>query len=322
MSGAREQVARLLALVPYLNQRTEVALHQAATDFGVAPEQIVKDLKVLWYCGLPGLGPGDLIDIDMDALENDGDGVVRIGNADYLSRPLRLGSTEASALIVALRTLRESSSEDSRPAVDRALAKLEDATADGSMPQIEVVARPGQAATAQVRSALERAISGHRQVQLEYYVPSRDETTHRTVDPLELVESDGHAYLHAWCHLAEGLRIFRLDRVLGTETLEAPAGTHDVAPLDLSEGLFQPSPTDEVATLILHPRGRWLAEYYPVASEQERPGGDLEVTLRVGDPMWLVRLMASVAPQAEVLAPEGLNLKVSEAAAAALRNYA
>ena len=35
VSGAREQVARLLALVPYLNAHPEVALEQAARDFGV-----------------------------------------------------------------------------------------------------------------------------------------------------------------------------------------------------------------------------------------------------------------------------------------------
>ena len=122
MSGARDQVARLLALVPYLQARGEVSLDQASADFGVRPTQIVKDLNVLWFCGLPGLGMGDLIDIDMEALE--GEGVIRLSNAEYLTRPLRLGSTEASALIVALRTLRDVGDETVRPVVDRTLAKL------------------------------------------------------------------------------------------------------------------------------------------------------------------------------------------------------
>jgi proteasome accessory factor C len=50
VSGARDQVARLLALVPYIQARSEVPLEQAAADFGVSPAQIVKDLNVLWYC--------------------------------------------------------------------------------------------------------------------------------------------------------------------------------------------------------------------------------------------------------------------------------
>ena len=132
MSGAREQVSRLLALVPYLQTRTDVSLAQVAADFGVRPDQIMKDLKVLWMCGLPGLTPDKMIDVDFEAIEDDPDGVVRIDNADFLSRPVRLGSSEASALIVALRALREGSPDTSHDVIDRCLVKLEDATASGT----------------------------------------------------------------------------------------------------------------------------------------------------------------------------------------------
>jgi proteasome accessory factor C len=124
-NGAREQVSRLLALVPYLQTRSDVSLAQAAADFGVSADQIRKDLKVLWMCGLPGLTPDKMIDVDFEAIEDDPDGVVRIDNAEYLARPVRLGSSEASALIVALRALREGSPEASAEAIDRALSKLE-----------------------------------------------------------------------------------------------------------------------------------------------------------------------------------------------------
>lgn len=120
--GAREQVTRLLALVPYLQAR-EVSLRELARDFGVTPAQAVRDLRVLWMCGLPGLGPGDLIDIDFEAFEDDPDGIVRLDNAEYLDRPLTLGRTEAAALVVALRTLREAAAPETAAIIDRALAK-------------------------------------------------------------------------------------------------------------------------------------------------------------------------------------------------------
>ena len=47
MSSAREQVTRLLALVPYLQRGEGVPLQQVARDFGVRPEQIREDLKVM-----------------------------------------------------------------------------------------------------------------------------------------------------------------------------------------------------------------------------------------------------------------------------------
>ncbi len=93
-AGAGEQVTRLLTLVPFLHARGSVDLAAAAELLGVSRDQVVSDLKVLYMCGLPGGYPDDLIDVDIDALEGeDGDGVIRVANADYLDRPLRLSPT-------------------------------------------------------------------------------------------------------------------------------------------------------------------------------------------------------------------------------------
>lgn len=323
MSGARDQVGRLLALVPYIQSRDEVSLEQAAADFGVVPAQIVKDLNVLWFCGLPGLGMGDLIDVDMDALE--GEGVIRVSNADYLTRPLRLDSTEASALIVALRTLRDGGDESVRPVVDRTLAKLEAAAGEGAAlaARVEVHVDPSETALAGLRRDLDAALQRGRQVRLGYYVPARDEATDRTVDPLRLVTAEGHSYLEAWCHVAEGTRLFRLDRVSSAEVLDSPVADHaDLAARDLSVGIFQPSPDDTLATVLLEPAARWVAEYYPLESSQEAEGGALRVRLRVGDPAWLTRLVLRLGGLARVEEPTELSSAVHLVATEALRNYA
>ena len=125
MSTSVEQVARLLALVPYLQAHPDADLDATAEAFGVTPRRLLADLEVLWFVGLPGGLPGDLIDIDMDAV--DGEGIIHLSNADYLTRPLRLTADEALALVLALRTLREIAGPDQRAATDRALAKLEQA---------------------------------------------------------------------------------------------------------------------------------------------------------------------------------------------------
>ena len=68
--------------------------------------------------------------------EQGGDRVIRISNADYLSRPLRLSTHEATALIVALRALRGGAiTEEASEVVDRALAKLEQAAAGATVPE-------------------------------------------------------------------------------------------------------------------------------------------------------------------------------------------
>lgn len=323
MSGARDQVGRLLALVPYIQSRDEVSVEQAATDFGVPAAQLVKDLNVLWFCGLPGLGMGDLIDVDMDALE--GEGVIRVSNADYLSRPLRLGSNEASALIVALRTLRDGGDESVRPVVDRTLAKLESAAGEGASlaAQVDVHLEDSVTEVAGVRARLEQALRSGRQVRLGYYVPARDESTDRTVDPLRVVTAEGHTYLEAWCHLVDDQRLFRLDRVSAARVLDTPVGDHsDVAPRDLSEGIFQPAPDALTVTVELAPEARWVAEYYPVDSVTECGEGALRVRLPVADPEWLVRLVLRLGGTVRVEDPVSLADDVRRVAAEALRNYA
>ena len=322
MSGAKEQVARLLALVPYIQTRREVSVEQAAAEFGVKPAQILKDLNVLWFCGLPGLGMGDLIEVDMDALE--GEGVIRVSNADYLSRPLRLDSSEASALIVALRALRESSGPDVRPIVDRTLGKLESAAGDAaaSAAQVDVRIPHQDRHLAGVRTTLSDALARHRQVRIDYYVPARDESTERTVDPFRLVTAQGNDYLEAWCHLAEGQRLFRVDRISAAAVLENAVEDHsDVVPRDLAEGLFRASPDDALVTLLLEPRARWVAEYYPTESVEEADEGRLRVHLRVADPGWVLRLLLRLGGAAHVESPAVLADEVRRTAVEALANY-
>lgn len=322
MSGAREQVARLLALVPYIQARREVSVEQVAADFGVGPGQIAKDLNVLWFCGLPGLEMGDLIDVDMEALE--GQGVIRVSNADYLSRPLRLDSSEASALIVALRALREGSDDDVRPIVDRTLGKLEAAAGDGAAvaAQVEIRLPEQQRRVDELRERLTRAVEQQRQVRLDYYVPTRDESTARVVDPLRVVSADGHTYLDAYCHRSEGQRLFRLDRVSSAEVLESPVDRHTgVQPRDLAAGIFQPSGEELLAAVRLARSARWVAEYYPVERSRNERDGGLTVWLRIGDPALLTQLLLRLGATAELLEPAELAAEVRAVAAEALGNY-
>jgi proteasome accessory factor C len=321
MSGAREQVSRLLALVPYLQTRGDVSLAQVAADFGVRPDQIVQDLKVLWMCGLPGLTPDKMIEVDFEAIEDDPDGVVHIENAEFLARPVRLGSSEASALIVALRALREGSPESSHEVIDRCLVKLEDAAASGTAAPRVQVHLPRSGVGERHAALLQEAIRSNRQARLDYYVPTRDETTQRTVDPLELLTGDGHEYLDAWCHLAQARRLFRLDRMYAVEVVDEPRQRHSLSPRDLSEGLFAPGPEDVVSVIHLERHARWVADYYPVDSVEELGEGRLAVTLRVADPRWLVRLALRLAPAVTVVEPAELRAEVARTARTTLDHY-
>ena len=173
--------------------------------------QLDKDLRVLFMCGLPGGFPDDLINVDLDALE--GEGIIRVDNADYLARPVRFGPSEAAALVVALRAIEQSASPETRDVVERTLAKLEAAGAASAAQQIHVAdeARAGQRSCC--RSCRARSTVGH-QLEISYYVPSRDDQSSRIVEPRAITRVGDATYLDAWCHTANGDRAFRLDRIV------------------------------------------------------------------------------------------------------------
>ena len=64
MTAVSTRLVRLLNMVPYFQANPRITYAEAATDLGVSVKQLRDDLNQLWMCGLPGYGPGDLIDFE------------------------------------------------------------------------------------------------------------------------------------------------------------------------------------------------------------------------------------------------------------------
>ncbi|WP_155355220.1 helix-turn-helix transcriptional regulator [Acrocarpospora macrocephala] len=288
---------------------------EVARLFGLNEKQLIDDLQLVWMCGLPGHTPGDLIDVSWDG------GEILIDNAETIARPLKLGVDEVSALLVALRMLAELPEFAGTEALGRVIAKLEQAAGDGAAAvsnqvAVEVDAAPGALAT------VTTAARHQRRVSLRYYVPGRDEVTPREVDPLRVVLVDGHHYLEGWCYRAEAMRMFRVDRILAVDMLDVAADPPaEAEPMDVADGVFRPSESDELVELEVTPAGRWVSEYYPVESLEELGEGRQRVTLRARDQTWLVRLALRLGDSGRVIRPESLAERVTETAKEALANY-
>jgi proteasome accessory factor C len=315
--AAREQVARLLALVPYLHSRGEVRLVDAAAALGVDPEQLDKDLRVLFMCGLPGGYPDDLINVDLDALE--GDRIIRVDNADYLARPVSFAPSEAAALVVALRALAQSASPETQEVVRRTLAKLEAAgqTAAAERVHVEATPEPGSELVPVVQEAIDR---GH-QLELDYHVASRDEHSTRVVEPRAVTRVGDATYLDAWCHTAGGDRVFRLDRILRATELDTPVSERAGHVRDLGSGWFEGEGSATTVTVRLAPAAHWVIEYYPVLDTRPGPHGSLDVDLEVASEAWLRQLLFRVAPHARVVAPHEFAESFTAGAQAAVSLY-
>ncbi len=314
MSKPLERLPRLLALVPYLLKHPGARVADVAALFSVTPVQLQHDLELIWMCGLPGHGPGDLIDMEFE-----GDTITLFEPAG-VTQPLRLNVDEALALLVALRTLAETPGLADREVVDRALAKVEAAAGTAAEPSQRVaVTLEGEE---RVLPVVRQALDGQRRLHLSYYVPGRDETTERDVDPLRLVLVDGRSYLEGWCLLAEGSRLFRLDRVVAVTLLDEPAAEHPQAEQrDLSQGLFRASPHDQLVTLALQPSAHWVADYHPCESVEDVGDGTLVARLRTPETAWVRRLALRLGGSAQLLEPPELAAQVRSDAQAALAGY-
>lgn len=315
MTSAGQRVPRLLALVPYLLSRPGIRVEEAAADFGVGAQQLRRDLELLWMCGLPGYGPGDLIDLSFDS------DTITVTHDAGMRRPLRLTASEATALLVALRALVDTSGVADTDAVQRALAKVEDAAGQAHPAGVVVGLQDGgPESNPQISSAVQQASAQGRALRMRYYTASRDRVTDRVVDPMRLLLLDGHNYLEAWCRSAVGVRMFRLDRIDAAELLDEPAAPpEDAQPTDVSGGLFQPMPDQPVAELELEPDARWVAEYYPVDEVTELDAGRVRVRMRYADRDWMVRLLLGLGGQTQVTEPAELAEQVRRRAEAALQ---
>lgn len=315
MSTSKNQVVRMLALVPYLQGHDGIPVKQVAAEFGVSDKQIRNDLALLMYCG-PGQYPGELIDFDLGALEEDG--IIFIRDADFMTRPLKLKTSEAIALIVALRTLRASASGSQTAIIDGTLAKLESVVGDEASAPVDVHVEPVDAA---IHATLSDAIRAGKRVAITYATASRDEKTDREIDPRRLFASQGKLYCEAWCLRADDIRFFRLDRILSATATDKDVEQHDAQPRDLSEGLFQVGDDTLYAVLDLQPNAHWLAEYYQVESLGDPVDGVWRVKLFGADWSWLRRLVLRNGGSVTVVEPVSLATEVSESAALALGAY-
>lgn len=306
-----DQVPRLLALVPYLQAHPDAELGPTAFLFGVSVRQLVADLKVLWYCGLPGGMPGDLIEVDMDALD---EGRIRLTNAEFLARPLRFTVEEAMSLAVALRALEEMADASLAPAVRSARAKLEAVFGAGSE-RVDVQLSAGEEA---IRGQLAAAIADGVAVRLTYHGASRGVATTPVVDPVQLATRDGYGYLTAWAHERAGWRTYRLDRVVSVERTADAVGDHGPAPALASGWLDDRADVAEV-TLDLRPQAHWITEYHPMISVERRPRGVLRARMAVADPAWFRRLLLRLGPGVVRVYPPEAAASAIEAAREALR---
>jgi proteasome accessory factor C len=313
---ATDRLQRLLALVPYVVNRQVVGLAETASAFGVTEHDLVEDLNMLWCVELRSPDPYCPIDLSYEG------GEIMVTQAESMGRPLRLGTDEASALLIGLRLLADQPGQQDSPALRRTIAKLEAAAGEAAIASAQVSVQLDGRAPADVQAQVFEALQKHKRLHLTYYVPSRDEPTERDVDPMRVVYEQGRAYLEGWCRRANAVRLFRLDRVLHVTILEVAAEVPATAKhVDVDSGLFRPSAGDIRVELELAEAGHWVADYYPCEQVTELGDGRLSVVLRTPDTQLVRRLALRLGEDGKVVSPPELAEQIVADATVALAQY-
>lgn len=301
MSSARttDRLGRILGMLPWVIAHPGAEVADVCRRFGYTRAELARDLNLIFVCGLPGYGPGDLMVAYIE-----GDEVV-VDLADYFARPLRL--TPAEALLLLASGMAIISAGTAPEALKSAVAKLQEMIVpEGDRLAIDLPPPPP------LVTLLAEAAAAARVVDITYTGLAKGKTTRRRVEPWRVFSALGNWYLTGWCRRAEEERIFRVDRIREAKVTDDVFTRPDSPPP--AEARYVPGADDVSALIRLREGAAWVTEYYPVEIvSRDREGTVIRFT--AADPAITARLLVRLGKEAELL--EGPEVA---AAATALRH--
>jgi proteasome accessory factor C len=272
-------------MLPWVIANPGNTVQEVCERFGYTPRQLAADLNLVFVCGLPGYGPGDL----MVAFIDDDEVVVEM--ADYFSTAVRLSAPEALTLLAAGMAVLSAGQGPTalRSGVDKLQRLLLPESEDALVVDL---AEPG------LVGELRRAAAGGTVVHIVYTALSSGSTTERDIEPWSVFSTMGNWYVVAHCRLAGGERVFRIDRIqeanLTGDTFEPPA---EPPPPEVR---YSPGVDDVEATIRLSPAAQWITEYYPVEIVSTDDQSTM-VRFSASDPLVIARLLLRLGPAAVLI---------------------
>ena len=312
---SEDQLKRMLQLVPFLVHNQGLHISEVADRFGLTRKELEDDLRILICSGLPEGYPDDLLDIRWDD-----DHVYIIQDLD-LNRPVRFTVDEACALLTGLEALNGLPGLTEGGALESVTLKLMAAAGEEGLKAAAVSGPEVAPEDSDVLETAREAIRTGAQLRLSYLAPQRDTVSERDVDPHRLYSLDNTWYLEAYCHAAQGLRNFRLDRIQSLQPNGQPASSAGNPAEGFPVKLFTPNDDDAVVVLELTRQGAGLADEYYAERTAALPNGNMLAEIRFGSADWLPMFVARHGGAVRILQPQDLADASREWLSAALARY-
>ncbi len=300
------RLSRILALIPFVLENQSADVGEILERFDYTEDQLTRDLNTVFVCGLPGYGPGDLMEAYIDEDE------VVIDAADYFTRAPRLTSTEALGLLAAGMTV--IGAGQATPTLESAVEKLTKVVvpdADSAL-AVDVVGESENV------GFLREAAAQGQVVRMVYRSVGKEETTYRDIEPWSVFATLGRWYVTGHCRLVDDERTFRVDRIRDLEVLEEAFARPKKVP---APGVgYSASPGDVVCDIDLYPRAQWVLEYYPVEVVREYKT-KTRIRFSAPDPEVPARLLLRLGDNARLVKGPEVAERVRELGSSLLATY-
>jgi predicted DNA-binding transcriptional regulator YafY len=316
------QSSRIRDLIAILeNSRQPVSRERLLEELGSSPSTFKRDLGILrdqmqapivWKPGENGTQRGYM-------LEDKGwsSGKLGLPNAWFSASEIyallmihELAShigpgllTEHLQPLITRVTLMLSAADDAPEAVRARVRLLSSASRRIASPHFETVAR------AAVKS---------RRLKIMYFTRSRNESSERTVSPQMIVHYKENWYLIAWCHKADGLRMFALDAIENAVLLSEDA---QIVPKEQVEnaighdfGIYSGNDRQWAKLLFTVRQAPWVTSetWHPEQNGELMQDGSYLLTIPYSDQRELMLEILRYGPDVCVLSPPELRLAVAQ----------
>lgn len=283
-------------MLPWVIAHPGTTVDEVCERFGYDRASLLKDLNLVLVCGLPGYGPGELMDAFVDEDE------VVVDAADYFARPVRLTAIEALMLLAAGMAVLSAGAAP--PELASAVSKLQDVLAPGAdTVEVDLGAEPVAAA------ALRRAATEGRVVSITYTALASGDTTLRDIEPWAVFSTLGNWYVSGFCRRAGAERVFRIDRIRDLSETDGTFAPPEASPQP--EVRYSPSVDDVTARIALTPQASWVADYYPVSVISDDDGGRT-IEFSAADPLVTARLLIRLGSTATLVAGDEVAQAVDD----------
>lgn len=297
--GGEDRFNFMLALSGFLIRHDgQSTVSNVAEHFDVEPELVVQTLRTLNLAAAKFEDrPEDLFyDIDLDQLD---DGIIQFQSADTAPDVPLLTTRQASALAAGLQQLASIPDFASSEELSELLAILGAGSTAKFSPAIEVKSHASNSNADIIR----RAVISKCRIVCEY-LNQRGELTIREIDPLKLSFDGEYFYLAGWCHLAQAMRIFRLDRMRKITVLDVPLSSEAEAIPSFSDQSYVAGKSDIEVLVEVEPEAyRLIAEVQAIAEPKAHESAKVRATIRVGHLQNLGRLISRYGGAAKVISP-------------------